>query len=261
LSKLDSRRKKGEAFVAPSIGTDGMSYILNQVTAEDHAARIATAHREPIVSNSTFHAWILDQPFMELYPRIGEHTLVDALRCYELWCLVSETAKVDGDILEVGVWRGGTGCILGAREQMTGRKRNVFLCDTFCGVVKAGSIDTYSGGEHADTDIGIVNQLLMDTNVHNCIILKGIFPDETGPSIASRRFSLCHIDVDVYQSGLDIFEWVWLRMSPGGVVVFDDYGFPGCVGITTLVEQLRTREDLVFIHNLNGHAILVKTKT
>lgn len=80
-------------------------------------------------------------------------------------------------------------------------------------------------------------------------------------SIASRRFSLCHIDVDVYESARDIFDWVWPRMAPGGVVVFDDYGFRGCVGITMLGEDLRARQDLVFIHNMNGHALLVKTKS
>jgi O-methyltransferase len=43
-------------------------------------------------------------------------------------------------------------------------------------------------------------------------------------------------------------------------VVFDDYGFKGCIGIAMLGEDLRTRQDLVFIHNTNGHAILVKTR-
>ncbi len=173
---------------------------------------------------------------------------------------VAETAKIDGDILEVGVWRGGTGCIMAARAQMIGRTCNVFLCDTFSGVVKAGAIDQDVGGEHADTSIGIVNQCLTDAGVHNCIILTGIFPDETGPAIASRRFSLCHIDVDVYRSALEVFEWVWPRMSPGGVVVFDDYGAQGCAGITILVQELRARRDLLFIHNINGHAIFIKTK-
>jgi O-methyltransferase len=231
------------------------------IDIEARKARFAAVHGDQILTCSTFRAWDLDPDFMGLYSRVQPFTLVDHIRCHELWNFVSETAKIDGDILEVGVWRGGTGCIMAARAQMIGRKGEVFLCDTFRGVVKAGASDpNYSGGEHADTDIEIVNQLLADTNVHNCIILQGIFPDETGPVIASRRFSLCHIDVDVYESARDVFDWVWPRMSPGGAVVFDDYGFRGCIGITMLAEDLRARQDLVFIHNANGHAILVKTK-
>jgi O-methyltransferase len=224
-------------------------------------ARFAAAHREPVLSCATLQGWHLEPDFLELYRRVHSNTLVDHMRCYELWSLVAETAKVDGDILEVGVWRGGTGCVMAARAQMIGRKGDVFLCDTFRGVVKAGTSDaTYKGGEHANTNIGIVNQLLMENNVHNCIILQGIFPEETGDTIASRRFSLCHIDVDVYESARDIFDWVWPRMPIGGVVVFDDYGFKNCIGIAMLGEDLRARQDLVFIHNNNGHAILMKTK-
>ena len=226
----------------------------------DATSRITTAHGGPVISGSTYHPWLVDSEFMELCARIEGHSMVDHMRCFELWGLVAETAKVEGDILEVGVWRGGTGCVMAARAQMIGREGVVFLCDTFRGVVKAGAIDPYSGGEHADTEIGIVNRLLLKENIHNCIVLPGIFPDDTGEIIAARRFSLCHIDVDVYQSGLEVFEWVWPRTPPGGVVVFDDYGFSGCIGITILAEELRARRDLIFIHNLNGHAILVKTK-
>ena len=43
-------------------------------------------------------------------------------------------------------------------------------------------------------------------------------------------------------------------------MVFDDYGFSSCVGITVLAEELRIRADLVFVQNINGHAVLVKTK-
>jgi O-methyltransferase len=198
---------------------------------------------------------------MERYRNAQPHTMVDIARPYELWSLDAETAKIDRDILEVGVWRGGTGLLLAAHAQVVSRGRDVFLCDTFKGVVKAGQRDTaYAGGEHADANIDGVNKLLTENDVHNCIILPGIFPDETGPIIASRRFSLCHIDVDVYDSGLGVFDWVWPRMAPGGVVVLDDYGFGMCPGITQLCEESRARPDLVFIHNLNGHAVLMKTK-
>lgn len=42
--------------------------------------------------------------------------------------------------------------------------------------------------------------------------------------------------VDVYQSAKDIVEWAMPRLTRGGVVVFDDYGFRNCEGVTTLVK-------------------------
>jgi O-methyltransferase len=177
---------------------DNESREPSATPTEALATRIATGHRDQIVSCSTYHPWLLESEFVELCTRIEGHTLVDHMRCFELWSLVRETAKVEGDILEVGVWRGGTGCVMAARAQMIARKGVVFLCDTFRGVVKAGAIDLYGGGEHADTDVGVVTRLLLRENIHNCVVLPGTFPDQTGAFIASRRFSLCHIDVDVY---------------------------------------------------------------
>ena len=43
--------------------------------------------------------------------------------------------------------------------------------------------------------------------------------------------------------------------------MFDDYGFSGCEGVTKYVNELReSNRDLFFIHNLNGHAILIKQR-
>jgi O-methyltransferase len=89
-------------------------------------------------------------------------------------------------------------------------------------------------------------------------IRQGIFPEETGHLIAGQKFRFCHIDVDVYESARDIVEWVWPRMLPGGIVVFDDYAFYVCGGITQLVNEYRASADRLIIHNLNGHGLMVK---
>jgi O-methyltransferase len=221
-------------------------------------AQIQAAHRE-IRSSATYSPWFRDPAFWAVYQAIQGYSLVDLTRCYELWSLVAEAAKTDGDIIEVGVWRGGTGCLLGTRAQLLGKKCDVFLCDTYAGVVKSGPMDTYIDGTHNDTSPAIVAELLAKNHVGNCRILQGIFPEDTGATIDDRHFSLCHIDVDVYESAKSVFEWVWSRMPLGGIVVFDDYGFPNCVGITLLCDELRLEPDRVFIHNINGHAVFVKT--
>ena len=94
--------------------------------------------------------------------------------------------------------------------------------------------------------------------LRNVELLAGVFPDETGGRIADRTFRLCHCDVDVYLSAADVLEWVWPRLSAGGVVVFDDYGFPACPGVTRLVDEQRRLPDRLVFHNLNGHGVIVK---
>jgi O-methyltransferase len=210
---------------------------------------------------ANYAPWNSDAGFISVYKTIRANTLVDIYRCWELWSLVNQTEKLGGGILEVGVWRGGTGALMAKRAQLARANNSVYLCDTFEGVVKAGAEDTiYKGGEHADTAQHVVEDLVRALDLKNVRILKGIFPDETGHLVdPGERFRLCHIDVDVYTSARDVMDWIWDRMVPGGVVVYDDYGFSFCEGITKYVNEQVGKADRLVLHNLNGHAIVIKT--
>jgi O-methyltransferase len=215
----------------------------------------------PVTPRATYSPWEDDKAFLSVFREIkkNKNTLVDRFRCYELWSLVGQTAKLGGDILEVGVWRGGTGCLMAYRAQAAGSPLRTYLCDTFTGVVKAGVKDSaYRGGEHSDTSIDVVKELAQTLRVSNIEVLQGIFPEDTGDRIADRVFGLCHIDVDVYASARDVLNWVWPRLLVGGVVVYDDYGFSGCSGVTRLVNEEMSRPGAITLHNLNGHAVMIK---
>ena len=213
---------------------------------------------------ANYAPWDTDPDFLRVYASIRDNTLVDTYRCYSLWQLSRQVGNLAGDVLEVGVWRGGTGALL--RQALAGANDvKIWLADTFRGVVKAGPRDDYyKGGEHANTSRTIVESLLASLgDGAETQILEGIFPDETGDEIADIRFRFCHIDVDVYQSALDVLEWVWPRLTVGGIVVFDDYGFYGCEGVTALGNELlqtaqNTDADYRFMYNLSGQGVMVK---
>ena len=209
---------------------------------------------------ATYAPWRSDGEFQSAYELIRSNTLVDFYRCYDLWQLVAEAGKLaGGDILEIGVWRGGTGCLMARRAKLTGAGATVYLCDTFQGVVKAGSSDRhYAGGEHSDTSEAVVADLAQGMGLDNIKILRGTFPEQTGHLVANATFRLCHIDVDVYESGREILAWVWPRLVRGGIAVFDDYGFLSTGGITRLVNEERGHTDRLMLHNLNGHAVFIK---
>jgi O-methyltransferase len=208
---------------------------------------------------SSYAPWQSDEDFQRIYQTVKRNTLVDVWRCYELWSLLGELREVPGAILEVGVWRGGSGALMAARADGLGISDPVFLCDTWRGVVKTGQVDTYyREGKHDDTSLEIVEELVQRLDLDKVELLQGVFPEETGDRIADRILRLCHVDVDVYQSAKDSFDWAWPRLSAGGVTVFDDYGFPCCPGVTKFVDEQRGRDDRLVVHNLNGHGIVVK---
>ena len=208
---------------------------------------------------STYAPWQADEEFRRAYEAVRQNTLVDVWRCYELWSLVGELRDVPGAILEVGVWRGGTGVLMAKRAAALGLDEPVYLCDTWAGVVKTGDVDTYyRDGKHDDASRETVAALAVALGTTNVELLQGVFPDETADRIADSWFRLCHCDVDVYRSAKEVFDWVWPRLEPGGMVVFDDYGFPACPGVTKFVDEQRLLGDRTVIHNLNGHGLVVK---
>jgi len=208
---------------------------------------------------STYAPWRVDASFVAAHEQVRRNTLVDIWRCHELWSLLGEVADVPGAIIEVGVWRGGSGCLMAKRAAELGFSEPVYLCDTWKGVVKTGAVDTYyRDGKHDDTSKEIVDTLVSDMGLTNVRTLQGIFPDDTADQVDDDTFRLCHIDVDVYQSASDVLDWVWPKLSTNGLVVFDDYGFPACPGITRFVDEQRMLDDRLVLHNLNGHGIIVK---
>jgi O-methyltransferase len=209
---------------------------------------------------STYAPWQEDQEFGEVYRQVRKNTLVDIWRCHELWSMVDELREVPGAMVEVGVWRGGTGALIASRAARLGIEDPVYLCDTWTGVVKTGDVDTYyHDGKHDDTSRATVEALIAELGLTNVTLLQGIFPEDTAEQIAEPNLRLCHIDVDVYKSAKDVFDWAWPRLSPGGLIVFDDYGCPATPGVTKFVNEQRGHGDRLVLHNLNGHGIVVKS--
>jgi O-methyltransferase len=210
-----------------------------------------------IIPHSTYSPWLDDQAFIELYAEIKAFTMVDIYRCYELYSLAAQMTSVAGEVVEVGVWRGGSAALIAGANS----ERVIHLFDTFEGVAKADkAYDTlYAGGEHADTDQTIVRKLFQKIGV-KCTINSGIFPEDT-LHFLPESICFAHIDVDTYSSAKDAFIPIWHRTQPNGIVVFDDYGFFGCEGVTQFVNEITsTINDALFVHNLNGHALLIKKR-
>ncbi|MCA1754563.1 MAG: TylF/MycF family methyltransferase [Spirochaeta sp.] len=205
-----------------------------------------------------YRPWDIDPEFLGLFAAVRAHTKLDVYRAYSLYMLGNQTAKTTGAVLEVGAWRGGSAAILASVV----RPSTVYVADTWQGVVKAGPRDDYyKGGEHADADIDTVKELFSSLTLKNYRLLAGIFPEESSKEIQPEEtFSLVHIDVDVYLSAKDATEWVWPRLATGGTIVYDDFGFYGCEGVTAYVHELMNDQRMRVITNLNGQAVAIKLR-
>lgn len=217
--------------------------------------------KDRVKPKSNYVPWEIDQEFLSARDKVADLTIVDRMRGYELWRLVRQLENVPGDIVEVGVWKGGSGLLLAQAALSLNRPCHVFLCDTFKGIVNATDRDPrFRGGEFADCSATEVRARAASLGLTNVTVLEGVFPEETG-RLVSKSLRFGHIDVDVYLSAKRSFDAIWRAISPGGVVVFDDYGFVDCAGVIKFVnEEIVGRPDALMIHNLNAHAVIVKTE-
>lgn len=183
----------------------------------------------------------------------------DIIRGYRIYKAIEEVDKLDGAIVEVGTYRGGLGCLMAKKAEDEGIDSNVYLCDTFEGIVKSGDKDTYfdEGQLSAASPQHVAN--LADKLDINPSVLEGTFPEETANEIEEDNVRLAHIDVDVYESTKESYEWIWPRLCDGGIILIDDYGWELAVGVTEFVEEISGDENNYTFYLLNYQAMIIKT--
>lgn len=174
---------------------------------------------------STYRPWF-ESGFEREYGRIAAHTEVTPDRAYVLRQLCRHALHLDGDVAECGVYRGGTAFLLA--ETIANHSRRpvqLDLFDTFAGMPKSADADAsaHREGDFGDTSLTAVQQYL--SGYANVAFHPGFIP-ESFAGLQRQLFSFVHVDVDLYASVRDCCEFFHPRLARGGVMVFDDYGFP-----------------------------------
>lgn len=181
--------------------------------------------------NVPLRLWDLDRPFSDAWKYTRGRTLIDPIRGYVLWQLAGRAASLPGCFAELGVYKGGSAYLLAARLG----KQTLHLFDTFKGMPEPDpKVDLHAKGNFSDTSAESVLRFLGRPD--RVKIHEGLFPN-TASGLESERWSLVHVDADLYRSVLDACVFFWPGLIPGGAMVFDDYGFASCPGAKKAVDE------------------------
>jgi len=195
--------------------------------------------------------WEEDTQFNRIMQTI-QHTLVDRTRCYMLYQMARQTARTAGEVEEVGVYKGGTARLLALALP----HKTVHLFDTFAGMPATNSnFDKHLAGEFSDTSLAAVQERLKDCR--NAYFYQGLFPATSGP-IAQTKFSLVHVDADIYDSVRACCEFFYSRLEKDAVMVFDDYGFPTCPGARKAVDEFFADKPEAPFYLPTGQCLIVR---
>ena len=168
----------------------------------------------------------------ENYPLYRTRSAIGSVKAGSLYDLIKRHSDIEGEVAEVGVWRGGSAIMLADLLP----NKDVFIFDTFEGLPYNHKQDNHHvKNDFNDVDYNEVKETLLAWP--NIKIYKGIFPDENSEVIADKKFSIVHIDTDMYKAYLDCFEFFYDKMTVGGIILLDDYNEPTCQGATIATHE------------------------
>jgi hypothetical protein len=171
-------------------------------------------------------------------------TLLGYDRLYVFWQAIHNVESVPGDVAEIGSYRGGSAYFIAkAFIEIVGQEVPIRVFDTFEGHPEAAitADDSHHvAGRFGGTDYETVRAFLSpfaQLSIHKGDVAASL------PRLANSTYRLVHIDTDLYQPTLVCLDYFGSRMSPGGVIVIDDYSAPKCDGVPKATLEYLERTD------------------
>lgn len=171
----------------------------------------------------------LDDPeFQKRYATVA-HTWPGSDNRWRLWILTrsaAHCASLDGSFAEFGVYRGGcTFMVLSESRPLP--NRSFFLFDTFAGIptsrLTEREVSAGFGGRLADVSMTEIRDRLAQWSDQVRFVAGDVF--ETLSNTETGPLAFVHLDMNASAPTQLALDYAWSRLVPGGMIVFDDYGW------------------------------------
>jgi len=172
---------------------------------------------------------------------------------------VLDEDNVQGDLAEVGVWKGNTACLLAyyAREY----ERKCFLFDTYEGFDTRdleGVDESSEKGDFNDTTLEIVKNVIGSESLDTCEFLKGYFPESIPDYLDKEKFAVVSLDCDLYKPMKAGLTWFYPRMQNGAIFLLHDYSSRVWEGSKKAIDEFcsETKQQVILLPDKSGSAFI-----
>ena len=195
------------------------------------------------------------------------------LRHLNLYSYIEDVLRreIPGDFAECGCWNGNS--LFATKSFIDKHKSNksIHVFDSFEGGLSEFKEKDFKDGAINSTDqadevskhfSSSYPELIKKTEeLSRIYINKGWIPD-VFKTQEERSYSFVHIDVDLYEPTIESYKYFFERLSKGGVMICDDYGykhFPGAsVAVNEFIESLENSSYSHFIKHSIGTCVIIK---
>jgi hypothetical protein len=179
---------------------------------------------------------------------------------------IEATMFVEGDIVEIGVFRGSSSCIILKYLESFDNQKPIWFFDTFEGFTYEEahkSVDRIWANTHQTEGYDIISKRILSRAINNKnveIKKLNIISDKLPSQI--KKISVCNIDVDMLEAVEAAFEQVAPLMSVGGIMICEDAGHtPALIGARLALDNfLKSEQGKFFIpvHMTSGQVFLIR---
>ena len=197
-----------------------------------------------------------EEPFKGIADRARARavSMISDDQLFDLIQFIRATAHVDGDVVEYGSLHGGSGAILVEAVNHYGKKP-VWLFDSFAGIPKSRyGLDHRWNGAFSNNSYQQVRDAFSDC-AHVTVVQGNIC--DTYAAI-KNPISFGYLASDTLESGELLLNYMWPKLSKGGIIAVCDYGsYPNCVPLTVMVDKFFEDKKDAFIFYPARYGIFV----
>jgi len=165
--------------------------------------------------------------------------------------------RLQGDFVECGVDHGGTAMLLLKYLDFDNSSRRMYLYDTFCGLDP-----TLSSEKELANYTGIYRDCYDEVrqrfeSFSNVIVCRGSIPASLSKT-APEQVAFLHIDLNAANPERAAIEFFWDRLTPGAMIVLDDYCWVACHAQKLSMDEFAKSVDCPILSLPTGQGLLQK---
>ena len=178
------------------------------------------------------------------------------LRLNTLVWAAEHAVNLEGDFVECGVWKGFCSAVIADYLDFGELSRTFYLYDTFEGI--PAEYDTEKHDSPLFAEEGLFENVVQRFQRHpNVRVVKGAVPQSFAEA-APEKIAFLHLDMNSSKSEIEALEVLFDRIVPGGVIVFDDYGWTGYVAQQLAEDAFMAERGYKILEVPSGQGLLLK---
>lgn len=225
-------------------------------------------YQEDIIGTSANTGFMSEDKFIKSYDKCvksdNNRLISDSYsirwRIHTLIWAAKYASKLEGDFVEFG---GGFGLFASAIYEYLDFKnidKKYYLLDSFEGLNDKNLLKEEKPALKNYKRWGNWYHEMVEKfrEFENMIIIPGYVP-ETLSKIDTDKVSFCSIDFNCVEPESQSLEFIWDKVVKGGIIVFDDYGFPGHHHQKNAHDNFAKENDCLIYTCPTGQGILIKS--